>query len=169
MSGSRFNLLYSSDVHYHVPKRRKLTAIFTRRVIGTALCNVQYHTCLTRVDLSGFLGASVAAAVIVVGVHHVKSGLKNIRIGRLGLMSLFLGMVAMFVGGQTAALTFTSVSRACMARNMALTAGDQLAHIAGAIIGMVLIMRAPSRVGTMGLLAWTVVRFGLFLTSNLAY
>lgn len=114
------------------------------------------------------MGASVAGAVIVVGIHHVKSGLKNVRIAGLGLMSLFLGMVAMFVGGQTAALTFTSVSSACMARNMVLTAGDQFAYIAGTIIGMVFIMRAPSRVGTMGLLAWTVVRFGM-LTGNLAY
>lgn len=122
-----------------------------------------------RADQSGFLGASVTAAVIALGIYHVKLGFKKVALVRLGLMVLFSGMVAMFVGGQTAALTFTAVSKACMASNMVLTAGDQFAHIAGTIIGMNVIMRTPSRFGIMGLLAWTVVRFGMSLNGNWTY
>ena len=107
------------------------------------------------------MGAFVTVALVAIVLHHANSGFKNISFARVGLMSLFLAMVAMFVGGQTAALTFTSVSRACMARNMVLTAGDQFAHIAGTIVGMSLIMRTPSRISTFGLLGWTVVRFGM--------
>jgi len=96
--------------------------------------------------------------------HHAISGLKNVSFARLLLMSLFLVMVTMFVAGQTAALTSTSVSGACMARNMVLTAGDQFAHIAGTIIGLSFLLRNPSQMAMLGLLGWTVLRVGIFLS-----
>lgn len=107
------------------------------------------------------MGAFVTVALVVILAHHTISGFKNVSLSRIGLMTFYMVMVALFVGGQTAALTFTSVSRACRARNMVLTAGDQFSHIAGTIIGMSVVMRTPSRIATMGVFGWTIVRFGM--------
>ena len=123
-----------------------------------------YDPFFDRADRSGFLGAFAAGGLVVIVGHHAISGLKNVSLARLVLMGLFLVMVAMFVAGQTAALTFTSVSSACMARNMVLTAGDQFAHIAGTVIGLSFILRNPSQMAMLGLLGWTVLRVGIFLS-----
>jgi hypothetical protein len=76
----------------------------------------------------------------------------------VGLTLIFLVDVALFIGGQTAALTFTAVSNACGATNVLLTVGDQLARVSGLIVGLNIIARVRFNWARLGLYVWTIAR-----------
>lgn len=111
-------------------------------------------------DASGFLTSTLATAVVVIVGHNIISSFKNSTPLRFALTILFLVNIALFIGGQTAALTFTAVSDACEHRNVLLTFADQFARVSSFIIGLNVIARLHSQLPKYALYGWAVVRLG---------
>lgn len=115
------------------------------------------------IDSSGFLTASLATSLIIIAGHYTVFSFRNTSPLRLGLTIAFLVSITLFIGGQTAALTFTSVSNYCQSRNVLATFGDQLARISALIVGLNIVARVRFEWAKVVLCGWAVVRLGIFL------
>lgn len=105
--------------------------------------------------------ATLATSIIVIAIHHTVSSFRNASPLRLGLTIVFLVSLTLFIGGQTAALTFTAVSTECHTRNILATFADQLARISALIIGLNVVARARFKWAKYVLYGWAVVRLGM--------
>ena len=119
-----------------------------------------YNTAFSITDDSGLLTSTLATSVAIIGVHHTLSSARNSSPLRLGLTIIFLVNVTLFIGGQTAALTFTAVSSECLSRNILATFADQLARISALIIGLNVVARSRFRWAKFALYGWAVIRLG---------
>jgi hypothetical protein len=113
------------------------------------------------VNSSGILTATLATSIVFISVHHAVFSFKNTSPLRLGLTMVFLVSVALFIAGQTAALTFTAVSTECQSRNILATFADQFARISAFIIGLNIVARARFKWLKFALYGWAVARLGI--------
>ena len=96
--------------------------------------------------------------VAVIALHHTLTSFKDVSMLQLGLTSVFLLTVTLFVGGQTSALKYTAVSNDCTGRNTLAFVADLLARVSALIIGLNVFARARFRWARYALLGWAVVR-----------
>jgi hypothetical protein len=111
-------------------------------------------------DNSGLLTSTLATSVAIISIHHTLSSVRKSSLLRLGLTIIFLVSVTLFIGGQTAALTFSAVSGECLSRNILATFADQLARISALIIGLNVVARSRFPWAKFALYGWAVSRLG---------
>lgn len=136
-------------------------AVLSSRRVRSLVCNVFSPLC-SKIDLRGFLTSSLATAVAIVAGYQIISASRKTTRLRLGLTIIFLVDIILFIGGQTSALTFTSVSEDCTQRNILLTFADQFARISSLIVGLNIVSRGQSLVAKFALYGWFLGRLGTF-------
>jgi hypothetical protein len=136
-------------------------AILSSRRARSVVCNVLYPLS-SKINLRGFLTSSLATAIAIVAGYQIISASRKTTRLRLGLTIIFLVDIILFIGGQTSALTFTSVSDDCTQRNILLTFADQFARISSLIVGLNIVSRGRSQLPKFALYAWFLGRLGTF-------
>ena len=104
--------------------------------------------------------STLATALAIVAVYHAISTSKKSTPLHFGLIVIFLVDIILFIGGQTSALTFTSVSDDCTHRNVILTFADQLARVSSFIVGLNIVDRVRIQWPKFVLYSWVLARLG---------